>query len=62
MIKDITMTQFFKIYAVLNNHKELTSGQIVELTGLPEMSVRTVLSKLAKHNSIESKHIYRLKK
>ena len=62
MTKDITKTQFFKIFTVLKKHEDLTAPQVADLTGLPEMSVRTILSSLSRTGNVESKHIYRLKK
>ena len=59
-VADITKTQFFKIYSLLNDNAEMTSNDISDQLGMPLPSVRRILGNLYDAGRLEKKFIYRL--
>lgn len=60
-VKDITQTQFYKVYEILNEHEHLTVDQIHRLTNFPLPSIRRVVSELTAAGRLEGMYVYRLK-
>lgn len=53
IVKDITKTQFFKVYEMLNDvQTSLTVDEIHEMTGFPRQSIRRIISDLRKADKI----------
>lgn len=60
-VKDITKTQFFKVFAYLKEHPDQTRDEIQKGTGIPLPSVRRTLHELYSVGNLEGRRVYRLK-
>jgi sugar-specific transcriptional regulator TrmB len=58
---DITKTQLYKVYKLLDKYGEMTVPEIAKRSRFPIPSVRRVLSQLDEAGKLEKKFIYKLK-